>query len=130
MNRLEAWHREGAIELLIPEPTYQELSAEGHPARMSKAGGYIRTGTAAETDDEKALLQKLAAIIFPKGTQGNDDKDVENVFNAQKNWGALVTADGEILGAKQKLATLKIRVMTAEEACSLVEERLALNPRR
>lgn len=137
MNRLEVWSRDGTIELMMPQPAREEAIADGNSARRSKANEYIFTMTHAETPDEMAMLQRLAATIFPKGfKKKNDEIDVEIVFNAQKNGGILVTTDGGsksqpggILGAQEALAALGIRVVTPEQACDLVEERLALNRR-
>jgi hypothetical protein len=135
VSRLEAWGQEGVIELMLPQGTFEEATRE--PWR-SKSREYIFTVDHADTPDERAMLRKIEQIIFPGGAKGNTNAmtDVRNVFNADKYGAILVTNDGAsksqprgILGARDALATLNIRVVRPEEACALVEQRLELNAR-
>jgi len=132
MNRLEAWAASGLIELLIPEPAYNEALVGENDKRTTKAMTYIQSLTHADNPDEVAMIARLGGILFPNGIRNDGDRhDVEIVFNAQKYGGRLVTADGGsrrqpggILGAAAALAVLDIRVMTDAEACALVEDHL------
>jgi hypothetical protein len=133
VSRLEAWGRDGVIELMLPQGTFEEATRE--PWR-SKSREYIFTMDHADTPDERARLRKIEQVIFPGGAQGSAATDVRIVFNADKYGAILVTNDGAsknqpggILGARDALAALNIRVMRPEEACAQVEERLELNAR-
>jgi hypothetical protein len=138
MNRLEAWHANDVIELLMPEPAADEAMRGHDAARSKKAQSYIHGMTLAQTGDERRRLKAIEGIVFPMGTVSDSDRrDVEIVFTAQKYGGYLVTADGAskrqpggILGARVKLADLGIRVLTDEEACTLVEERIQARDQR
>jgi hypothetical protein len=77
----------------------------------------------------------MAAIekaLFPNGAQTpNDRKDIEIVFNAAKYGATLVTGDGSsrsqpggILGGREALRRLGIRVLTDSEAVGVVREKI------
>jgi hypothetical protein len=138
MNRLEAWHRNRVIELLMPEPAADEAMRGHNAARRRKAQTYVHGMTLAQTPDEVRRLKTIEGIVFPMGAASESERrDVEIVFNAQKYGGHLVTADGAskrqpggILGARVKLAGIGISVLTDEEACTLVDERIRARDER
>ena len=76
------------------------------------------------------MLSKINKILFPNGaTTPNQWNDVEIVFNAWKYQSILLTNDGGskrqpggILGNRDRLAVLGIRVMRPLEAVSEVKQ--------
>jgi hypothetical protein len=95
MNRLEAWKRQGLIEILMSEPAFDEVTADGDRHRSQKGMSYLHSFTSAGTPPEMEMLKRIERIVFPSGaTSPNDRRDVEIVFNAWKYRATLITADG------------------------------------
>ncbi|OGX27368.1 MAG: hypothetical protein A2705_01990 [Omnitrophica WOR_2 bacterium RIFCSPHIGHO2_01_FULL_52_10] len=77
-------------------------------------------------------LNQIQLILFPLGVQSrNNQNDVEIVFNAWKYFRILVTDDGDsrsqpvgILGNRDHLADIGIRVMRDDEAVELVKQKI------
>src|SRR5712692_9989938 len=130
MNRLEQWHHNGVIGLLMSDVAQSEALAGNDARRSRKAVGYIYSLTLEQTKDDQKREALLEQILFPKGCQSQSDfNDVRIVFNAGKHGDILVTNDGGsrrqpggILGNRDTLARLGVRVMTDAEAVKLVEE--------
>jgi hypothetical protein len=132
MNKLEKWHNEGVIEIIISEIASSEAKQDTDHKRTKKANSYIYSMTFAETPEEKHKIYEIANIVFPNGiTSQNQKNDVEIIFNAYKYGRVLVTNDGAskrqpggILGNAIKLAKLGVKVMTDREAVQLVEDKI------
>jgi len=132
MNQLERWRAAGVIDIEMAEPAQNE-AMRGSSARAEKAMNYIYAQAMAGTAGEKELLRKIEGILFPNGAKtANELRDVEIVFIAGKYDCILVTNDGAsrsqpggILGNREKLAKLRIKVCTDEEAVAVVRERIA-----
>lgn len=130
MNRLERWHEDDVITLVMSEVAQLEAAADGDHRRKSKAQGYVFTETQAHTQSEKTLLREVERGLFPAGVQSeNEQNDVAIVFNAIKYGALLITNDGGsrrqpggILGNRDKLKKLGSQIFTDEEAVKLVRE--------
>lgn len=130
MNKLEKWHRDDVITIIMSEVAQKEASVGDDPARKSKAYEYIFTETLASTSGEKNRLQEIEKILFPAGAQSkNERNDVQVVFNAIKYEAILVTNDGGskrqpggILGNRENLQKLGAKILTDAEAVQLVQE--------
>ncbi len=130
MNRLEAWHADGVISIEMCRKAQDEAAQGYGTARARKANNYIYSETIAGTQDEQEMLRKINKALFPDGAKSpNQWNDVEIVFNAWKYTSILVTNDGGskrqpggILGSRDRLAELGIRVMRPSEAISKVEQ--------
>jgi hypothetical protein len=78
------------------------------------------------------MLRKIKEVLFPNGIKSiNEKNDVEIVFNAWKYDRILVTDDGGskkqpggILGSRDKLAALGIKILRDYEAVELVKEKI------
>ena len=127
MKQLEVWYAAGVIRLQMSESAQQE-AAQGSRARTLKAYGYIYTRAMNLTPDEVRLRSRIEQILFPVGAcKENERNDVDIVFNAHKYHCTLITNDGGskkqpsgILGNRDSLSQLGIRVTTDEEAVSEV----------
>ena len=132
MNRLETWRDNEVIELMMSESSHQEASAGGDPQRARKASMHIFSMTMASTAGEQEELRSIEKILFPGGAATpNQRNDVDIVFNAAKYRRILITADGGskrqpggMLGNRVALAPLGVRIMTAEEAVALVQQKI------
>lgn len=128
MNQLERWRRDGIISIEMSEVAQTEAIAGASPQRASKARTHIYTKTLATTSQEQQRLRDIEKILFPNGVRSpGEQNDVEIVFNAIKYDEILVTDDGGsrrqpggILGNREVLAKLGARILTDEEAVSLV----------
>ena len=130
MNTLETWADDGVIQLEMCRKAQDEASQGKSVTRARKASGYIYSETLAGTSKEQEVLRKISEILFPTGIQTSSQwNDVEIVFNAWKDTCILITDDGGskrqpggILGNRERLAQLGIRVMRDSEAVSEVKE--------
>jgi hypothetical protein len=123
MNRLERWHRDGVIGLVMSDIAHAEAKA-GHNARRSrKAVGYIYSLSFDREPNARRMQAHIAEILFPQGCRKQGDvNDVRIVYNALQYQYILVTADGVILRNREALARLGLCVMTDAEAVALVEQ--------
>ena len=95
MNRLELWKQRGLVEILMSEPVFDEVTADGDHGRSQKGMTYLHSLTLASTPPEVEILKRIEGILFPSGaTSSNELRDVEIVFNAWKYHATLITADG------------------------------------
>jgi hypothetical protein len=132
MNRLEVWRDNEVIELMMSESSHQEARAGGDPRRARKASIHIFSMTMASTAIEQEELRAIEKILFPGGAvTPNQRNDVDIVFNAAKYRRILITADGGskrqpggMLGNRAALAPLGVRIMTAEEAVEIVQQKI------
>ena len=132
MNILECWHEDGVISIEMAEVAQNEAVQSRDSSRTEKAYTYIATKTLAHTRDEVLKLNQIQLILFPLGVQSrNNQNDVEIVFNAWKYFRILVTDDGDsrsqpvgILGNRDHLADIGIRVMRDDEAVELVKQKI------
>lgn len=122
MNRIEQWHRDAVIGLVMSDAAHDEAKAGRNARRSRKALGYIYSmGFEEEPDSQRAKAQ-IADILFPQGCRTpSDTNDVRICQNALRYQYILVTADGDILRQREALAQLGLRVMTDTEAVALVE---------
>jgi hypothetical protein len=125
MNKLEHWHNEELITMHMSKVAHEEAMAGGNARRSRKALDSIYSYTMANTQEEQTALRKLGAVLFPPmpSTQ-NQWNDVEIAFNARKYGAVLVTADGDLLNRTVELHKLGVRVVTDEEAVTMVEHRI------
>jgi hypothetical protein len=138
MNRLEEWRRRGVIDIELPETVAVEAAAGNNPGRTKKVRSYVHTLNMVETSQERPSRQTIEQAIFPAGTRTPSERnDVEIVLNASRYGATLVTADGAsarqpggILGARRRLIELGIRVVTDEEACDMVRQRISARDER
>ena len=132
MNILERWFEDDVIYLEMSEIAQSEAVKSGHSIRSEKAYTYIATETLAGTPNEFHILRQIKEILFPNGIKSiNEKNDVEIVFNAWKYDQILITDDGGskrqpsgILGNRDKLAVLGIKVMRDHEAVGLVKQKI------
>jgi hypothetical protein len=132
MNQLEELAARKIIQLLTADTAKQEMLAGSNAARTEKAYRFISTLSYNETPEENAELATIENALFPGGAKDQNQKnDVEIVFNAKK-YGALITTDGGsksqpggILGNREKLAELGVRVFTPDEALDYVRREIA-----
>jgi hypothetical protein len=132
MNQLEKWRDSEVIELIMSESSHQEARAGGDLRRARKASTQIYSMTMASTAGEQEELLTIEKILFPGGALTESQRnDVDIVFNSVKYRRILITADGGsrrqpggILGNRAALASLGARILTAEEAVALVEQKI------
>jgi hypothetical protein len=123
MNRLERWHRDGVIGLVMSDIAHAEAKAGRNSRRSRKAVGYIYSLSFEREPNVQQMQSQIAEILFPQGCRRQGDvNDVRIVCNALKYQYILVTADGVILRNRQALARLGLRVITDAEAVNLVEQ--------
>jgi len=123
MNRLEKWHDDEVIGLVMSDVAYAEAKAGRDMKRSRKTVGYIYSLSYEREPNVRAAHVQIAAILFPGGRLTQSDiNDVRIVSNALKYQYILVTADGVILRNRDALAQLGLRVMTDDEAVQLVEQ--------
>jgi len=127
MNRLEQWAENGIITLETTEVAQSEMIFGNSQIRKAKAYSFVFTMSEIFIDEERKVLSKIENILFPLGTTNQNQKnDVEIVFNAFK-YSPLITNDGGsksqpsgILGNRDKLLSLGIKVITPQEAIQIV----------
>lgn len=127
MNRLEEWAEKRIITLETTEVAQNEMAHGNNHIRKAKAYGFIFTMSGVSTGEERKILSEIENILFPSGAANQNQKnDVEIVFNAYK-YSPLITNDGGsksqpggILGNRDKLLSLGIRVITPQEAVEIV----------
>ena len=132
VNRLEKWRADGLIDVMMSR-TAQAEAATGSETRMTKAYGYIFTMTSDLTQTEGKRRSEISRILFPHGLQSrNEQNDVDIVFNADKYRAILVTNDGAsksqpagILGRRDELTNIGIRVVSDREAVEMVLNAIA-----
>ena len=132
MNILERWKNDDVISLEMPEVAQKEAFQGGNANRADKARSYV--GFIAGSDDSPFVKRnKIAKILYPSGIQNNSQRnDVEIVFTAGKRVGwILITDDGDsksqpagILGNKDALDAIGIKVMRDHEAVELVQQKI------
>ncbi len=123
MNRLETWHRNRVIGLVMSDIAYAEAKAGRNARRSQKVGGYIYSRSFEREPKAHEMHKQVAEILFPHGCRDKSDvNDVLIVCNALHYQYILITADGVILRNRGALARLGLRVMTDAEAVALVEE--------
>jgi hypothetical protein len=132
MRRLEAWEREGRIDIWIGEAASREVVAgPGGNLRRQQTMKLIHTEHHADTEEERVMHARIEQIIFPGGARNeNQRRDVEHVFTSWKNGCYFITNDGAskkqprgVLGVAADLAKLDIHVVTDEQACAIVMAR-------
>ena len=116
----------------MPEVAQREALQGASVNRLDKARSYVSL-IAGLSDTPFADRNTIERILFPSGIQDNSQQnDVEIVFTAGKwvGW-ILVTNDGGsksqpggILGNKDALAAIRIRVMRDDEAVELVKQKI------
>jgi hypothetical protein len=137
MNELEGWAADDLIELITSEVAQKEALAGNNGLRAAKAYSFIFTESAITTNDERKFMQQIEQIVFPGGAANeNQRNDVEIVFNAAKYMRTLVTHDGGsksqpggILGHRDELRELGIKIMTPAEAVAQVRKEIELRDR-
>jgi hypothetical protein len=123
MNRLERWHRDGVIGLVMSDIAHAEAKAGRNARRSRKAIGYIYSLSFEREPIAHKMQPQIAEILFPQGCRRQGDvNDVRIVCNALHYQYILVTADGVILRNRDALARLGTRIMTDAEAVNLVEQ--------
>jgi len=133
MNRLEDFRKKGLIEILLSAPAQHEALANREPGRVAKAYSYIFSLDTFRGPEEIAKEEEIEQILFPGGARATSEhNDVRIVAHALKYHCILITADGGskrqlggILGHREELRQrVGVRVLTDEEAVSLVERRI------
>ena len=123
MNRLERWHRDEVIGLVMSDIAHVEAKAGGNARRSRKAVGYIYSISFERDPNAQRIQRQIAEILFPHGCRRQGDvNDIRIVYNALQYQYNLVTADGVILRNREALARLSLRVMTDAQAVTLVEK--------
>jgi len=128
MNQLEIWHKNRVILLEMAEVAQDEALVGNDSNRTEKALGYIHSKSLANTREEQETIHEIVKILFPKGIKtANQANDVEIVFTAGKYNSILITCDGAsksqpggILGHKDELRKLGIKVMSDIEAVEYI----------
>src|SRR6266849_9976 len=64
MNRLERWHRNGVIGLVMSDVAHAEAKAGGNARRSRKVVGYIHSLGSEGAPDSKRTLAQIAGILF------------------------------------------------------------------
>lgn len=134
LNRLEALHDDELIEIILCETSFHEACAGGGVGRFRKAVRFGVSITHLETQEEQQLLQAIEQAVFPNGAKTRQQKnDVVILFNAHKYGRILITDDGDskrqprgILGSRDELLKLGVRVMRPEEAVRYAEQRASV----
>lgn len=134
LNRLEAWHKEQVISLVMADRSSKE-AAVGDSVRKRKTYMYIQMITHITTPDERAMHRLIETILFPNGARSQREKnDALIVFNAKKYMHRLITRDGRskkqpkgILGNAARLkAEIGLVVMRPDEAVEYVRESIQM----
>ena len=128
INTIEKWHKDKVIRIMMAQKA-QDEAAHGNRNRARKAYSYIVSLTRSSKENIQ-LFNEIEKIMFPKGaTTQNEKNDVEIVFNARKYGCILVTNDGDsrrqpggILGNRDKLLQLGIKVLTDKEAVAFIKQ--------
>lgn len=134
MNKLEAWGRNGVIDIEMSLVAMDEASSGSYVLRKNKALSHIFSYTESDGQNDLDRMEKIKQAIFPMGCKNqNQLNDVEIVFNAGKYHMPLITNDGAsrnqpggILGAQSQLRNMGIIVLRAEEAILEVETAIKL----
>ena len=132
MNILERWKEDGVISLEMPEVAQSEALQGNNSNRADRA--YSHVGFIAGSDDSPFVKRnEIERILFPHGIRHDSQRhDVDIVFTAGKwvGW-ILITDDGDsksqpagILGNKDALAAIGIKVMRDHEAVELVKQKI------
>lgn len=126
MNRIDKWHDDGVIGLLMPDVAHDEAKAGHNVNRSRKASRTVYTLSYPHEHGAREMQAQIAAILFPGGCRSrNERNDVLIVYNAWRHSPyPLITADGDILQKRDELTRFGIRVMTDAEAVALVKERI------
>lgn len=134
INQLEQWAHDGVIILEMSEAAHREARAGNNTERTRKADHHLIACDQITNVEEVRRLRAIARILCPDGVHTpNQDNDVHIVFNAGKYGAILVTNDGDsarqpggILGNRDGLRALGIRVMSDDEAVALVHSRISI----
>ena len=133
MNQLEEWHKNDVIDIAMPIKAFEEAISGGNAHRNLKARSYGRAIVTPRMQAKyECYHQKIENLLFPLGAQTEGERnDVKIVLNAGYYRAILVTNDGDsksqpngILGNREELARLGIRVMRDSEAVELVKEKI------
>ena len=141
---MKKWRDEGLIEIKMSRTAHEEAShvrerEHNFDAFVKKfpknravlTSQYLYTYTLKEdlTEDEKNMLMEINRIIKPDSEGIINDTYV--IFDAHKDNAILVTRDGGaksqpggILGNRDRLKTLGIRILTVSQAVEFINQRL------
>ena len=132
INQLEKWHADGVILMDLSLAAKNECDAGNSPRRAEKASEYIFSIPIIDSSHEREIIVRIERLLFPKGAADqNQRNDIAVIFTAAKYNAILVTNDGDsksqpggILGYRNELAEMNIRVMRDDDAVKLVLERI------
>ena len=132
LNILEGLNWRGAIKLKMPLPAQNEAMQGDNKRRIEKACSNWAPIPFCETEDEKQMWVKIRDIVFPDYSGNENEKtDIDILFTVWKYHAIFITRDGEskrqpggILGARNALDSLSIKVMTEIEALDFVKKKL------
>ena len=128
MTRIEKWHGDGVISLVISDTAFGEVGqGSGGCHRHEKASDLIITGTTRlRAEEEPLLLVEIERILFPAGAKNqNEANDVRIVFNAHKYGDILITEDRDILDEREALLGLGgFGIKTDAEAVVYIQEQI------
>jgi hypothetical protein len=123
MNKLEEWHDQGKIQLLVNDIMEEELT--GGSIQYHKQGEYIFQCLKPGHDYPK-LFEKFRKILFPstRALNKRQRKDVDHIIAHQKHCEDIfVTNDQNFIRHRSILKKENIIVMTSEECVNFLKEK-------
>jgi len=132
MNKIEKWANDEVILVNMSGVSFKEAKAGNNEERKNKADRQIYTLTCEFIDFNDSVYLKIAAALFPQGTQNeNECNDVKIVYEAMRYSAILVTQDGNsrsqpggILGNREKLKDV-VRILSPDEAINFISEKIS-----
>ena len=122
MNQLEKWHADGVISLRFPKHAQSEAESGRDTRRTQKARNLLIPFPSITLDEERKRLSEIKKTIFGNARLSKqDENDALIVFTAQKYAAILVTADGKLLRAAERLHHgFGVQIMSDESVLKLV----------
>lgn len=131
MNELELLASKGLCELLMPKVAWSEAEKGTDILRKEKAWSYYFIGLTG-TNSQQYWFKRIENIVFPSGANNqNQINDVWILVTTREMGYPIVTNDGDsksqsggMLGNKDQLKALGIKVLRDFEAVKLVKNNL------
>lgn len=125
LNRIEEWHKNRVIDVILASDSVEEL--KHYRAGAKEAAKQIHVEPEPGRGDPPEEIRK---IVFPAGYSKDEEKrrneeiDVWIVASAGKYGRALITSDRAILRAAEGLSKIGIKVRSPAEATQEVADRI------
>jgi hypothetical protein len=130
LDKIKKWEEDGVITLEVSFSVIDESGRGSHgEPRLSEVDNYVHLEGNNFLGKENEEKKKIEDIVFPNGAKKKNEKmDIQILYDVRCSGATLITLDGNsnsqprgILGSKNELENLCIRVLSPLDAVSEIE---------